>query len=123
MKDISKILSVVLIVISIFLLYFVFTGNSKLNEAVKIINDVSGKVRDVKDSLQNAQNSIQGVLKKLEFTENELKILKAERDLLALEEHKKNAKSWEELQIFKSEIKKIEDKKDSLIHEAKKFEL
>jgi len=123
MKDVSKILSVVLIVISIFLFYFVFTGNSKLNEAVKIINDVNGKVKDVKDSLQNAQNSIRGVLKKLEFTENELKILKAERDLLALEEHKKYAKSWEELQIFKSEIKKIGDKKDSLIHEAKKFEL
>jgi len=123
MKDTGKILSIVLIIISIFLLYFVFKGNSKLNEAVKIINEVSDKVKDVKDSLQNAQNTIQGVLKKLEFTENELKILKAERDLLALEEQKKYAKNMEEVRMFKSEIKKIENKKDSLIHEAKKFEL
>jgi cell shape-determining protein MreC len=119
----NKMLTIVLLVIAVLLLYLVFTGNGKLDETVKLMKDVNVKVRIINDSLQNAQNSIQGVLKKLEFTGNELKILKAERDLLELEEQKKKAKNWEELQKFKEEIKRIGDKKDSLQQEAKKYDL
>jgi hypothetical protein len=123
MKDLNKVLNTVLIFISVLLLYLVYSGNSKLNEAVKIINNVNDSILVVKDSLQNARNSIQIVLKKLEFTDNELKLLKAERNLLELEEQKKQAKNWEELQLYKVKIKKMEGKKDSLKQDAEKYEL
>jgi uncharacterized protein (DUF3084 family) len=123
MTDLNKILGMVTIAILIVLLYFVFTGNSKLNEAVKTLDDVSAKVKVVKDSLNNAQQSIDGVMKKLEFSENELRILKADRDLLELEEQKKRANDWNELQDFKAKIKKNESTKDSLVEAAKKFDI
>jgi len=123
MTDLNKILGMVTIVMLIVLLYFVFTGNSKLNDAVKTLNDVSAKVKVVNDSLHNAQQSIEGVMKKLDFSENELRILKANRDLLELEEQKKKANDWNELQDFKAKIKKNETTKDSLIDAAKKFDI
>lgn len=123
MTDLNKILGMVTIVMLIVLLYFVFTGNSKLNDAVKTLNDVSAKVKVVNDSLHNAQQSIEGVMKKLDFSENELRILKANRDLLELEEQKKKANDWNELQDFKVKIKKNETTKDSLIDAAKKFDI
>lgn len=123
MTDLNKILGMVTIAMLIVLLYFVFTGNGKLNEAVKTLDEVSTKVKVVNDSLHNAQKSIEGVMKKLEFSENELRILKAERDLLELEEQKKKANDWNELQDFKAKIKKNESVKDSLIDAAKKFDI
>ena len=123
MTDLNKILGMVTIAMLIVLLYFVFTGNGKLNEAVKSLDEVSTKVKVVNDSLHNAQKSIEGVMKKLEFSENELRILKAERDLLELEEQKKKANDWNELQDFKAKIKKNESVKDSLIDAAKKFDI
>jgi cell shape-determining protein MreC len=123
MTDLNKILGMVTIAMLVVLLYFVFTGNGKLNDAVKTLNDVSAKVKVVNDSLHNAQQSIEGVMKKLEFSENELRILKANRDLLELEEQKKKANDWNELQDFKAKIKKNESTKDSLIDAAKKFDI
>ena len=123
MTDLNKILGMVTIAMLIVLLYFVFTGNGKLNEAVKTLDEVSTKVKVVNDSLHNAQKSIEGVMKKLEFSENELRILKAERDLLELEEQKKKANDWNELQDFKAKIKKNASVKDSLIDAAKKFDI
>lgn len=123
MTDLNKILGMVTIAMLIVLLYFVFTGNGKLNEAVKTLDEVSTKVKVVNDSLHNAQKSIEGVMKKLEFSENELRILKTERDLLELEEQKKKANDWNELQDFKAKIKKNESVKDSLIDAAKKFDI
>ena len=123
MTDLNKILGMVTIAMLIVLLYFVFTGNSRLNDEVKTLNDVSAKVKVVNDSLHNAQQSIEGVMKKLEFSENELRILKANRDLLELEEQKKKANDWNELQDFKAKIKKNESTKDSLIDAAKKFDI
>ena len=105
------------------LLYIVFTGNSKLNDAVKTLNDVSAKVKVVNDSLHNAQQSIDGVMKKLDFSANELRILKADRDMLELQEQKSKANDWNELQNFKTEIKKNESTKDSLVEAAKKFDI
>ncbi len=123
MTDLNKILGMVTIAMLVVLLYFVFTGNGKLNDAVKTLNDVSAKVKVVNDSLHNAQQSIEGVMKKLEFSENELRILKANRDLLELEEQKKKANDWNELQDFMAKIKKNESTKDSLIDAAKKFDI
>ena len=123
MTDLNKILGMVTIAMLIVLLYFVFTGNSRLNDAVKTLNDVSAKVKVVNDSLHNAQQSIEGVMEKLGFSENELRILKANRDLLELEEQKKKANDWNELQDFKAKIKKNESTKDSLIDAAKKFDI
>jgi uncharacterized protein (DUF3084 family) len=123
MTDLNKILGIVTVAILVVLLYFVFTGNSKLNDAVKTLNDVSAKVKVVNDSLHTAQQSIEGVMKKLEFSENELRILKTNRDLLELEEQKSRANNWNELQQFKTEIKKHEIAKDSLIEAAKKFDI
>ncbi len=123
MTNLNKILGMVTIAMLVVLLYFVFTGNGKLNDAVKTLNDVSAKVKVVNDSLHNAQQSIEGVMKKLEFSENELRILKANRDLLELEEQKKKANDWNELQDFKAKIKKNESTKDSLIDAAKKFDI
>ena len=123
MTDINKILGIVTVVILIVLLYFVFTGNSKLNDAVKTLNDVSAKVQVVNDSLHNAQQSIEGVMKKLDFSENELRILKANRDQLELEEQKSKASNWNELQQIKVDIKKNEATKDSLKKVADQFPL
>jgi hypothetical protein len=123
MTDLNKILGIVTVVLLIVLFYFVFSGNSKLNEAVKTLDEVSAKVKVVNDSLHNAQQSINGVIKKLDFSENELRILKANRDLLELEDQKSKANNWNELQQFKTDIKKNEVTKDSLIEAAKKFNI
>jgi len=123
MTDLNKILGIVTVAFLVVLLYLVFSGNSKLNDAVKTMNDVSAKVKVVNDSLHTAQQSIEGVMKKLEFSENELRILKTNRDLLELEEQKTKANNWNELQQFKTEIKKHESTKDSLIDAAKKFDI
>lgn len=123
MTDINKISGIVTVVLLIVLFYFVFSGNTKLNEAVKTLNIVSTQIKSAKDSLNTAQQSIDSVMKKLEFSENELRILKANRDLLELEEQKNKANNWNELQQFKVQIKKNEVTKDSLIEAAKKFNL
>ncbi|MEI8049032.1 MAG: hypothetical protein WCI92_16740 [Bacteroidota bacterium] len=123
MTEINKVLGIVTVIISMVLLYLVFTGNGKLNDAIKTLDEVSAKVKVVNDSLHNAQQSIEGVMKKLDFSENELRILKANRDLLELEAKKAKANDWNELQKFKAEIKKNEMTKDSLMQVAKQFEL
>jgi hypothetical protein len=123
MTDLNRILSIVTVAILIVLVYFVFSGNGKLNDAMKTLNDVSAKVKVVNDSLHTAKQSIEGVMKKLEFSENELMILKTNRELLELEEQKNKANNWNELQQFKAEIKKNEAAKDSLVEAAKKFDI
>lgn len=123
MTDLNKILGIVTVAILIVLVYFVFSGNSKLNSAMKTLDDVKANVKVVNDSLNTARQSIDGVMKKLEFSENELRILKANRDLLELEAQKSKANNWNELQQFKSEIKKNEITKDSLIDAANKFKI
>ena len=90
---------------------------------MKTLDDVKANVKVVNDSLHTARQTIDGVMKKLEFSENELRILKANRDLLELEEQKSKANNWNELQQFKTEIKKNEIAKDSLIEAAKKFDI
>jgi uncharacterized protein (DUF3084 family) len=119
MTDINKILGIVTVIILVVLLYIVFTGNSKLNDAVNTLKDVSAKVKVVNDSLHNAQQSIDGVMKKLDFSANELMILKADRDALELQEQKSKANDWNELQLYKAKIKQNDDKKDSLVKVAK----
>jgi len=123
MTDLNKILGIVTVAILVVLLYFVFSGNSKLNNALKAIDEVKANVKVANDSLINARHSIDGVMKKLEFSENELRILKANRDLLELEEQKSKANNWNELQQFKAEIRKNEATKDSLMEAAKKFDI
>jgi len=123
MTDLNKILGIVTVIILVVLLYFVFTGSSRLNQAVKTLDEVKANVKVVNDSLHTARQTIDGVMKKLEFSENELRIIKANRDLLELEEQKSKANNWNELQQFKTEIKKNEIAKDSLIEAAKKFDI
>ena len=123
MTDLNKILGIVTVAILVVLLYFVFSGNSKLNQAIKALDEVKANVKVANDSLKNAQQSIDGVMKKLEFSENELRILKANRELLELEEQKSKANNWNELQQFKADIKKNEAIKDSLMEAAKKFDI
>jgi len=123
MTDINKILSIVTVVLLIVLLYFVFSGNSKLNETLKTLNNVSAQVKSAKDSLNSAQQSIVGVMKKLEFSENELRILKANRDMLELEEERRKAANWNELKGIKEDIKKNEALQDSLKKAASQFPL
>ncbi|MBN2348110.1 MAG: hypothetical protein JXJ22_04695 [Bacteroidales bacterium] len=123
MKDINKLLTIVLLIIALLLLYLVFTGSRQLKETHKIIKEVNREIVQVKDSISYARNTIIGIGEKLEFTENELKILKAERQLLELEEKKSKARNWEELTTFKKEITELEEKKMILKEEAKKFEL
>ena len=123
MTDLNKILGIVTVAILVVLVYFVFSGNSKLNSAMKTLDEVKANVKVVNDSLRTARQSIDGVMKKLEFSENELRILKANRDLLELEAQKSKANNWNELQQFKTEIRKNESTKDSLIEAAKKFNI
>jgi len=123
MTDINKILSIVTVVLLIVLLYFVFSGNSKINETLKTLDNVSAQVKSAGDSLHSAQQSIEGVMRKLEFSENELRILKANRDLLELEEQRRKAANWNELQGIKDDIKKNEALQDSLKKAASLFPL
>ncbi|MFA5971006.1 MAG: hypothetical protein WC780_01545 [Lentimicrobiaceae bacterium] len=123
MTDINKILSIVTVVLLIVLLYFVFSGNSKLNETLKTLDNVSAQVKSAGDSLHSAQQSIEGVMKKLEFSENELRILKANRDMLELEEQRRKAANWNELQGIKEDIKQNEALQDSLKKAASQFPL
>ena len=123
MKDFSKIWNIVMLALLLVLLYMVFTTSRRTKEAIRIIKEVNSELISVQDSLDNAQNTIQVALQKIEFTENELKLLKAERDLILLEEQKKNAKDWNELQKFKDEILRIEELKQKLKLEANNYEL
>jgi uncharacterized protein (DUF3084 family) len=123
MNKSGNITSTALLVLSALMLFLFYRGNSKLNDATKTIKDVSIQITLVKDSLQSAQKSILNVLKKLEFAENELNIIRTERELIDLEAKKSKARTYEELQFFKQEIKKFEEKKSSLIEIAKEFEL
>jgi len=123
MKDSSKIWNMVMLALLLVLLYMVFTTSRRTKEAIRIIKEVNSELISVQDSLDNAQNTIQVALQKIEFTENELKLLKAERDLILLEEQKKNAKDWNELQKFKDEILRIEELKQKLKLEANNYEL
>ncbi len=119
----SKPLTILAIVgIGVFL-YLSVSTSFRLTQAIDIIQKVETDLKVVSDSLVNAQKSIINMLQKLEFTENELRIVKAQRDLLELEELKRQTTNRSELQRFKDEIKTIESKRDSLIQEAKKFEL
>jgi uncharacterized protein (DUF3084 family) len=108
---------------SILVLYFTIGSNNKLNKAINTIDTVQKELNIVKDSLQNAHKSLTEVIKKLDFAENELRILQAERELIELDFLKKRAKTQTELQHFKQEIKRIEDRKNELIEIAKQFEL
>ena len=123
MKDSSKIWNMVMLALLLVLLYMVFTTSRRTKEAIRIIKEVNNELISVRDSLHKAQNTIQVALQKIEFTENELKLLKAERDLILLEEQKKNAKDWNELQKFKDEILRIEELKQKLKLEANNYEL
>lgn len=123
MKDFSKIWNTIILALLLVLLYMVFTTSRRTKEAIRIIKEVNTELISVQDSLDKAQNTIQVTLQKIEFTENELKLLKAERDLILLEEQKKNAKDWDELQKFKDEILRIEELKEKLKLEANKYEL
>ena len=115
MKDLNKILLIIVIILSLVLIYLVFTGNNNLKSAQKEIEKASSEINVVKDSLTNAQKNISDVLKKIEFAENELKLIKAQRDLLQAEEAKKFANDWEELQQYKKEIQAIKDKQKDLM--------
>jgi len=123
MKDFSKIWNTIILALLLVLLYMVFTTSRRTKEAIRIIKEVNSELISVQDSLVKAQNTIQVTLQKIEFTENELKLLKAERDLILLEEQKKSAKDWDELQKFKDEILRIEELKEKLKIEANKYEL
>jgi archaellum component FlaC len=114
----------VIIVIGVAVFFYLSISNSfRLTQAIDIIKKVETDLKVVSDSLENAQKSIINMLQKLEFTENELQIVKAQRDILELEEMKRQTTNRSELQRFKEEIKTIETKRDSLIREAKKFEI
>jgi hypothetical protein len=123
MKDISKILRLVIGLVILVLIYLIFNTSNHTKEAIKSINKVNEELKAVQDSLQKAQNTIQITLQKVEKTENELKFLKAERELIVLEEKKKTAKNWKELQFFKDEMIRLEKIKEQLKQEANSYEL
>lgn len=114
----------IIILIGVAAFFYLSISNSfRLTQAINIIKNVETNLNVVSDSLKNAQKSIINMLHKLEFTENELRIVKAQRDILELEEMKRQTTNRGELQRFKEEIKTIESKRDSLIQEAKRFEI
>ena len=123
MKDISKILRLIIGLVILILIYFVFNTSNRTREAIKSINKVNTELKMVQDSLKKAQNMIQITLQKVEKTENELKFLRAERELIVLEEKKKTAKNWKELQQYKDEMKRLEKLKEQLKQEANSYEL
>ena len=85
----------------------------------------SGKQRTVCFKRQHQQSTAipKFVLNKLEFTENELKILKNERDILELEEQQRGTRNKEELKVLKEQILKKEEMKKELQKYANTFEL
>ena len=67
MKDLNKILLIIVIILSLVLIYLVFTGNNNLKSAKEEIEKASSEINLVKDSLTNAQKNISDVLKKHGF--------------------------------------------------------
>lgn len=123
MKNKNSLVNIVIIALLVLFVSSLLIGRSRLNKAVKLIDKVNDELIVISDSLQSAQESIEGVLKKLEVAENELSILRAERELIELEQKRQNAKNWEELQQLKGEIKEKQELKNLLVIKAKDFEL
>jgi septal ring factor EnvC (AmiA/AmiB activator) len=119
MKDSNKLLQIILIVISILVLYLVFTGNNNLREAKKIITNVNGELKAVKDSVNSSRKSINELMNKLEYTKIQLEMNKNERDILETQVNKMLANNWEELQRFKKEITDLNEKNSKLEKKAK----
>lgn len=123
MEKFKNALNIVLCVLLAVVLYFVLRGNSQLKQAQESINQVNSELSVLQDSIGNAQQSLSLVLTKLEFTENELKILKNERELLELEELQKSTQNKAELQLLKAKILEKEASKNELKKRANTFEL
>jgi|CEGD01.1.fsa_nt_gi predicted PurR-regulated permease PerM len=123
MEKFKNALTLVLTILVVVVLYFVVSGNSKLKETQNTINQVNKELSVLKDSISKAQQLVTLVLNKLEFTENELKILKNERDILELEEQQRGTRNKEELKVLKEQILKKEEMKKELQKYANTFEL
>ncbi len=100
-------LTVVQIILIGVCLYFILAGNNKLDEAQKTIYKVKEDLRLADRKISTAQDTLQVALQKLESAENELNILRTERQLLDLAYERKKAANWEELQKIKEETQHI----------------
>ena len=123
MKNIKLILKILLAIIAAFIICFIFYQGSQLKDAETIIKSVNIELKTLKDSIQSTQKSLEDVVRQLDYTSFKLNILTNERDVLLLEEKKKQVKTWEELQILKEQILKKEQERELLKKEAEKFEL
>ena len=123
MKNIKLILTIALAITTAFFLYYAFNAKSQLKEAENIIENVNSELLILKDSIQASQASLEALIKELDYTTNQLDILKNEREAMALEEQKKRARNWAELQALKEQILALEAEKERLKKEAEKFEL
>lgn len=123
MEKFKNALNILLTILVIVVLYFVVSGSNKLKETQDTIKQVKTELLVVKDSLNKTQETLSLVIGKLNFTENELKLLKTERELLELEEQQKIAKDWDQLQKLKLKIAKKEASRIELKEKAEKFEL
>lgn len=123
MEKLKNAFNIVLTILIVVVLYFVVSGNSKLNETQDTINRVNSELSVLKDSIGKTQHSLTLVLNKLAFTENELKILKNERDILELEDLQRITRDREELKVLKAKLLEKEEKKKELQKHANTFEL
>ena len=112
-----------IVILLAYIFYDTFSRSGKLKDAQKQITQAKREIEIAKDSLSTAQQTISEVVKKLSRTENELQILKTERELIVFQERKKATQNHTELQEFKAAIRLMEVKNDSLKQVAKKFAL
>lgn len=123
MKNLSSLINLILLTALCFVMYFVISSDRNLKDAKIKIIDVYKEITILHDSINKTQKRITLIIDKLKFAENELKILKNDRELLELEEKRRMAANWEELQELKRQIQEKENKKNILKKNANNFEL
>jgi len=122
MKDTTKILYyIILLVIFIFVIIQLNTYKN-FNKAIKTLEETRKNLSSIKDSIHFTKITIENILERIKQNENEIKILKTQREILELQEKQRYAKSIDEINFYRKEIKKKEIIKDSLQTIAKKFE-
>jgi len=122
MKDITKIIYYIILLLILIFTLIQLNNYKNISKALKIIENTTSDLSAIKDSIAKTRIIVEDILNRIEKDENELKILKAQREILDYEIKLKQAKTIEEINYYKNEIKKTLAIKDSLIKIAKKFE-
>lgn len=113
---------IVIAILVIVTLVKVFQVDTHFKFAKKELEKTEEALNNAQKSNEKAQQEIQLLQKKLTAFKTELELISAERDSLVLEQQRKTAKNWDELQKIKEEQDAVNHKLKELREEGEKFE-